>query len=353
MNITLGTDPEVFFTDIGNDVYPAGLVFGDHYGTDMIEMPCGNLIPDGVALEFQPFPSLEPAEVVANLKLLLQQGLEMAALADKKLAIIPEMPFDLSWVERDPELGQFGCNPDKSAWGEECTPATIDASKHPWRYAGCHIHMGVVDDQDYFMQTGVIERVSQALDRTVGLAAMVLGNNQDARRRKVYGRPGIYRHQPWGMEYRTPSNVILRSPQVMEFIFKLTKKTVELSAEHRATMRAVIPDDIVIQVLQGDDMNLARELYRRMANVFCLDNLPYQDRQWERSWFGGREPDSPWDLSGIEERVNSTPEMTVVLERTPGSEMPEQTEMPEPYHDGTSWTTATTAVHANYIHTNR
>jgi len=124
------------------------------------------------------------------------------------------------------------------------------------------------------------------LDRTVGLAAMVLSDNKDKLRRGVYGRPGIYRHQPWGMEYRTPSNRILGSPRVMEFIFNLTKITVELSSTHYETMKSVIPDDVVVQTLRSDDLGLARELYMRMANVFCLDALPTRGRDWEREWFG-------------------------------------------------------------------
>lgn len=315
MNITVGSDPEVFFTDKDKPtIYPASMVFNKHFGGELIENQYGALIVDGAALEFQPFPSLIPEEVVANLRGLLEQGVEMANIAGKVLAIVPEMAFDLSWCKRDHRLGEFGCAPDKSAWGEGCRPATIDATKHRWRYAGCHIHAGVIEDQDYFLRGGLIECVSQALDRTVGLASMVLSGNQDKLRRNVYGRPGIYRHQPWGMEYRTPSNGILRSPQVMEFIFRLTQITIELSAEHHRTMKAVIPDDVIVQTLRGDDLGLARELYMRMANVFCLDKIPQLGLHWEDSWFGTKStserPSGEWITQETVQEVRLTPRRT-------------------------------------------
>lgn len=294
MNITVGTDPEVFFVDQAADtIYPAGMVFEEHFGDDIIEISPGALIPDGAALEFQPFPSVKPKEVVDNLRGLLLQGLTMAEMAGKALVIKPELPFDLKWCELDPKLGEFGCSPDQSTWGEGCTPATIDASKHRWRYAGCHIHLGIVGDQDYFRQDGVMDRSARALDRTVGLASMVLSGNHDRLRRQVYGRPGIYRHQPWGMEYRTPSNMILHSPVVMEFIFKLSQTIIELSVEHYETMKAVIPDDVVIQILRSDDIELAHELYMRMANVFCLGKLPARYTNWKSAWFGTKTKTRP------------------------------------------------------------
>jgi len=51
-------------------------------------------------------------------------------------------------------------------------------------------------------------------------------------------------------------------------------------------MKAVIPDDVVVQTLRSDDLGLARELYMRMSNVFCLDTLPRMERNWEHAWFG-------------------------------------------------------------------
>lgn len=286
MNITIGTDPEAFFTKKDDtSVYPARLVFDDLFGTEEYEMSEGNLIVDGAALEFQPCASLEPEEVVSNLRALMQQGLVMADKADLRVRIDPELPLDLAWCERDPQLAIFGCNPDRSAWGEECEPGTINAAEHPWRYAGCHIHIGIVDDSDHFTDEEIIIRSSRALDRTVGLASMVLSSNYDKRRRGIYGRPGIYRHQPWGMEYRTPSNMILRSPHMMQFIFKLTQQTIELIEDHYRTMMAVIPDDIVVQTLRGEDIGLASELYARMVNVFCLDRLPpLAFTSWEKLW---------------------------------------------------------------------
>lgn len=345
MNITVGSDPEAFFVKPNaRSVYPAGLIFDAQFGMDTLEVQGGSLIVDGAALEFQPLPSLDPGEVVANLKELLQHGLDMATAAQKQLAILPELRFDLSWCEQNPELGIFGCSPDQSAWGEGCRPATINAAEHPWRYAGCHIHVGIVDDQDYFMRDDRITNVSRALDRTVGLASMVLSNNRDKQRRGVYGRPGIFRHQPWGMEYRTPSNMLLRSPQVMEFIFKLTQVTVELAEDNYNTMQAVIPDEVVVQTLRSDNLTSARELYMRMANVFCLEKLPRTSMDWRAAWFEEdtanksatmESDDLPAQLFNVAAQYSAeimpTEEVSIERNEVP---LPEWGEIPLPGRDG-------------------
>jgi len=294
-SITVGADPEVFFCTDEGKVLPAQVVFDRLSLPNVVETASGSIIVDGAALEFQPLPSNEVSEVVDNLRFLIGYGANMSEQTNTPIVFQAELEFDTTWCIEDSRLAVFGCAPDKSAWGEGCRPATIDASKHPWRYAGCHIHIGIVDQPEFFMDEDNIILVAKALDRTVGLASMVIADGKDARRRQVYGRPGVFRPQPWGMEYRTPSNLILRSPTTMEFIFGLAKRTVELAAEHVLTMAAAIPDEVVVSTLRGDNINLAAELYRRMELVFGLPRIPMiPNRSWQTYWFEAkRQPLTP------------------------------------------------------------
>lgn len=276
MMISYGADPEAFFTD-NNTVYPAGMVLPQ----PTLHSMWGNLYVDGAALELQPDPSADYNQVVDNLRDLLKMSISTSE--GIPIAIEPVMPIDLKWCEKDKKLAVFGCDPDQSAWGEECKPTQIDASTHPFRYGGCHLHFGLWDDVTY-LQTNIIQ-LSQMLDRTVGLASMVIGNNRDAQRREIYGRPGIYRHQPWGMEYRTPSNCLLQNPEVMKFIFKIAGETILLVKHYGIDKLLVIPDDVLLGALRGDDIQTASNLYSIVANSVGLPPIPdVSETDWKVAW---------------------------------------------------------------------
>jgi len=278
--ITIGADPELFYTQ-GKGVYPCALAFQTAgIETGRFSTPFGDLYVDGAALELQPNPSTEPEQVTSNLSRLLLWAHSLYTNAD--LAIVPEMEIDLAWCEEHPDLAVFGCDPDLSAWGEECRPATIDASKHPWRYAGFHIHFGCVEDTTFFAGD-VIEDVTKMLDRTVGLASMVISMNNDSKRRGIYGRPGIYRRQPWGMEYRTPSNWLLRSPKFTNFIFELGRSTIAgYIGGSYSLLQKLVPDELLLEVLRSDNIGYAEELYNRIAVACNLEKIPIARKTpWE------------------------------------------------------------------------
>lgn len=263
--ITYGCDPEVFYS-LDGMVIPAGMVFPDR-----ISYPEGDLYVDGAALEFQPNPSPDPAQVVANLLGLLEKS---KLLTDLEVSIVPEMPIDLEWCRKIPELAVFGCDPDDSVWGEECIPGTIDAETHPWRYAGFHIHLGLPSSPRFFLDSINRRNAIRALDRTVGLTSLALAKGTGDKRRSIYGRPGIYRIQPWGIEYRTPSNVLMLSPERVESVFRLAGETLELVLKGKyKKMVDLIPDNLVVQALRFGSWRDAAKLAGLVLTAFGLEEV--------------------------------------------------------------------------------
>jgi len=286
LNLTFGTDPEVAFVQgYPASVLPAGVVYKNVGVTDPITLMDGTIIADGAAMEFQPQAAMDIQELVDNLRSLIKYGDDMLntylqrngrpGRESPDIVFMPEVPIDLSWCDEDPDLAVFGCSPDQSAYGEECRPGTIDASKHPWRYFGCHIHIGVFGDARHFQNETVMHDNIKALDRTVGLASTIISDNKDARRRAIYGRPGVYRHQPHGLEYRTPSNMILRSPEWLGYIFQLADHTVHLVEDGvYPELAALVPDELVVATLRSGNMEIARETFSRVATAFSLPEIP-------------------------------------------------------------------------------
>ena len=103
----------------------------------------------------------------------------------------------------------FGCDADYTAWNTKAAGQVVDASTHPERYFGGHIHFS---GHPLFESDPILAIKIFAI--TVGLAAS--GNSPvpdlEARRTFLYGKLDKYRPQNYpdgsvGVEYRTPSNI--------------------------------------------------------------------------------------------------------------------------------------------------
>ena len=259
--ITLGGDPEAFFARDGK-VIPAAVVFVENdILDDRIELDTGHLYVDGADIEFQPNPSEQPNEVLANITNLIEVACEFADVAETSLAIVPELPIDLEWCMDNPELAVFGCDPDKSIWGEECVPESIDASKHPWRYAGCHLHFGVAENPDFFKDR--VDLTIASFDRTIGLLSLATSDGLGEQRRQIYGRPGIYRHQPWGIEYRTPSNTLLANDKLVT-AYELGINVIKDIDTIGPRLKDAVPDEVVLSVLRYGSSKDAQKLLEVM-----------------------------------------------------------------------------------------
>ena len=90
----------------------------------------------------------------------------------------------------------IGCEPDFDAYqGGEMR--TDFPALDQWRGAGGHIHIG----GDFQCPDFV---AAMFADVCIGIQNTIVGAKVD-RRTVWYGRPGIYRPKPYGIEYRTPS----------------------------------------------------------------------------------------------------------------------------------------------------
>lgn len=153
-----------------------------------------------------------------------------------ELMAIPSMKWDIGrWFQEGEDFKfstRFGCDPDLDAFSDMMKARrrskTFDASMHPWRYAGGHIHFSGVED---IQKSPLIAIRSLAL--TAGLAAVAYSDVPDLERERTfrYGLPGKFRVQKYGslfnnipftdqgVEYRTPSVRWTSSMDIAQKVF--------------------------------------------------------------------------------------------------------------------------------------
>jgi hypothetical protein len=184
------------------------------------KMPNGldaNIVGDGAAFELnfnQPFGSIREfydSVRIAKEKLdgsLSKMGFSMF---DQPVVNFDYHRFWTPELMSDPKFMMgviFGCDPDTDAFDTEATCEIKDASTHPYRYGGGHIHIS---------GDPAISRNPVPFVMLLGLFVgnYCIANSTHLEGEKVratyYGKPGKHRVQNYkngtvGVEYRTPSN---------------------------------------------------------------------------------------------------------------------------------------------------
>lgn len=128
----------------------------------------------------------------------------------------------------------FGCDADEDAFNIGWSSYILDATTHPYRYGGGHIHIS---------GNTLVEKYPLVLVR---LLAILVGNyciqntpyrKEEKLRGKYYGKPGKHRIQQYsngtvGVEYRTPSNAWCSYDyNTFEGMFKCINKAMDYLAD--------------------------------------------------------------------------------------------------------------------------
>lgn len=231
LKVRIGCDPEIFFRDrqTGKFISAHDRIPGTK--VDPFKVPGGAIQVDGTAAEINIDPAMSIQEFQGNVNRVITNLRERVPGVD--LVYDPTVEFDRDYFESLPkETRELGCNPDFCAWTEKVNPSP-DGDSTTMRTASGHIHVGwrsdddkdnpLVNPNDPVHFEDCISVVKQ-LDYYVGMFAIRW--DPDVKRRSLYGKAGAFRPKPYGVEYRTPSNVWLRSPSVQGWIFEAVRKAV-------------------------------------------------------------------------------------------------------------------------------
>jgi hypothetical protein len=264
MDITLGSDPEVFLKKEleGKLVYfPAvGVIPGDKDDPHPIDDQGRNILVDNVMLEFNTLPTTtEKGFVKEHNKFLGFLQSEML----KEDCIISTSSF----VEFEPRFLQsesakeFGCDPDFNAYSlkENVAPtATVNT-----RSAAGHIHIGY-DGHNFEKNIQLIK----LLDLTLGLQSVI--DDKDRSRRKMYGKAGAFRLKDFGFEYRVLSNYWIFEDKYLKKVFNGVHKAFELF-DNGFQINDALENDMRIAI-DNYDLNLSKKIINeKLKTNVCVD----------------------------------------------------------------------------------
>lgn len=259
LNILIGCDPEIFVKKDGQFVSAHGLIKGDKDNPTPVEK--GAVQVDGMALEFNINPAATEQEFVGNVEHVMK--LLDAMVPGYELAPVPVAHFPLEYIAAQPrEARELGCNPDFNAYTGFANRKPN--ANRPMRTASGHIHIGWTEGQNILDEShmAACHAVAKQCDIMLGLASLFYDN--DTERRSMYGQGGCIRYKPYGVEYRTLSNAWLLTPERMSWVFRNTKKAMEMLFSGNALYQEAEAMGVDIQaIINNSDKDAAEPLIRR------------------------------------------------------------------------------------------
>lgn len=213
----IGADPELFVRKNGKLVSAYGLIPGTK--DKPFKVKGGAVQVDGMALEFNIDPASTFKQFNDNIESVLGELKTMVG-NDYEFDFSPVAEFGQEYIDAQPAAAkELGCDPDYNAYNGAINPKP--AGDLGIRTASGHIHIGWTKDQDVadLDHIEACQMVVKQLDATVGMVARVW--DTDNRRVQMYGDYGAYRPKPYGVEYRTPSNVWVGDIRARQMVFDL------------------------------------------------------------------------------------------------------------------------------------
>lgn len=215
---TVGCDPEFFLIDREKGQYCSAhdLVPGSKDKPHILKY--GAVQVDGTAVEFNTDPAHSEDEFVHNVTEVMAQ---IRAMIPKRydFHFRPFVKYAAPYFKSLPrEAIELGCNPDYNAYTFDKNPSPN--ADQTTRTASGHIHLGWDRDTTEITREHIVfcGRLSRNLDVTLGIPS--LGWDRDNVRRKLYGKAGAYRPKPYGVEYRTLSNVWITDERLMRRVYQ-------------------------------------------------------------------------------------------------------------------------------------
>ena len=161
-----------------------------------------------------------------------------------------------------PQAKEFGCDPDFCVYTEG--PNEVGrAARTTLRSAGFHIHVGY---DNHNIDTSL--QMLRYIDAFVGLPSIIY--DTDVERRKLYGKAGCFRLQPYGFEYRTLSSFWIGTENRLKFIWRQVAY-----ALNAFDYGANLPNgELVRNTIDNNDVEMAKTLIKKFDMIYPNNIIP-------------------------------------------------------------------------------
>ncbi len=202
---------------------------------------------------------------------------------DHKIVIKPASKIDMGVIKGASEEARiFGCEPDFNAYTRSVNTPEMDASRHPYRYAGGHMHFGISSpyrdkDSPEFLMAKMEEghiRIVRFMDLLLSIPTLILDSGAGSKRRRdKYGKAGCFRPTPYGIEYRTPSCWWLQSPLTMSLVYgfgRLAWTMVTVDADNDLRKVIGFDEDTIRGAIDETDTITAYKIWEQLRPYVAL-----------------------------------------------------------------------------------
>lgn len=279
----MGGDPEFFIANKRGKVLNADRFFPGkenplHVGC--VDSKC-RLFFDGIQGEMSYAPATCRETVIARIKAILMEA-QRIAKNDHHILLKPSSKIDRKIIENaHPEARIFGCLPDFNAYTRATNTCEMDASRHPFRYAGGHLHFGISPgaerdpkSSEYKGESSIINdpsmhlRVIKMMDLFISAVTLPLDNAPGSKRRRTkYGKAGCFRPTPYGVEYRTPSCWWIKSPATTSLVYALGRMAWSIAAaglDEEFYRVLKISEEDVRGIIDESNIEASNELWKKL-----------------------------------------------------------------------------------------
>lgn len=288
---SLGGDPEFFIANKRGKVLNADAFLPGKEDPVLVHVVHGDepsrVFFDGIQAEMAPTHNICREYFTYNIKACWEEVLRRIP-NDHKIVLKPAVKIQKSVIEgADPEARRFGCAPDFNAYTLTTNTPEMDASRHPFRYAGGHLHFGAVrainfGENDPIFKMALTEeghiKLIKFFDLMVTIPTLLLDNGPGStKRRSKYGHAGCFRPTPYGIEYRTPSCWWLGSPMLVSLIYGLGRMAWTIMGRSMdEKFREVIKTDeeTIRGAIDESDVKTVKKIWDRMMPYLAVIGVP-------------------------------------------------------------------------------
>ena len=259
--VTVGHDAELFLYDENDNAIPSiGLVGGSKECPRPVKG--GAVQEDNVMAELNIEPCTTARQFVDRTNEVMESLSTIIKKHELHYKVMDFQKFEPEFLKH-PQAKQFGCDPDRNIYTmKENIVDTKLLHSNNIRTAGGHIHIGLSNPDFHAM---VKPSLVKNCDFFIGLPLTIL--ERESHRKAFYGKAGSFREKPYGIEYRTPSNIWLSSDDLKSWIFNQIM---------------LFTKDIFYNLLNNDMSTAERNILDIGENNFQeIINNGYYDDAWD------------------------------------------------------------------------